>query len=128
MKYYINKKLMLSYDDALVKVTNVLKEVGFGIITEIDMHEKFKEKLNIDFRRYKIFGACSPKFAYETLQVEDKIGVFLPCNVIIQEWEEGVVEVAIINPLIMVTGMETDELIGIAMEVKDKLEIALGML
>jgi len=85
MSYYFSKTLAMSFDEAIIIVTEKLKKEGFGIITEIDVRETLKKKLNVDFRKYKILGACNPHFAYQTLQVEDKIGLMLPCNVIVQE-------------------------------------------
>jgi uncharacterized protein (DUF302 family) len=83
MKYYFNKTLDLSFDDAVSRVTEALKKEGFGILTEIDVKETLKKKLDVDFKKYKILGACNPPFAYKALQIEDKIGAMLPCNVVI---------------------------------------------
>ncbi len=85
MSYYFSKSINATFDDAVVRVTEQLKKEGFGILTEIDVQETLKKKLNADFRRYKILGACNPPFAYEALQAEDKIGTMLPCNVIVNE-------------------------------------------
>jgi uncharacterized protein (DUF302 family) len=80
MEYYFNKTISLSFDEAINRVTDVLKSEGFGIISEIRMNEKLKEKLGVDFKKYTILGACNPSYAYKALQVEDKIGTMLPCN------------------------------------------------
>ena len=99
MSYYFTKTTPLGYEQALAKVQDELKKEGFGIITEIDVRETLKKKLNVDFRKYKILGACNPAFAHQALQVESRIGTMLPCNVIVQEREDGQTEVSAINPL-----------------------------
>ncbi|PKL16908.1 MAG: hypothetical protein CVV49_13790 [Spirochaetae bacterium HGW-Spirochaetae-5] len=119
--YYINKKLKLSFSDAEKKVRDGLQKEGFGVLTEIDIKEKLKEKLDVDFRQYKILGACNPPFAYKALLAEDKIGTMLPCNVIIQETEDGGVEVAAIDPSASMQAVNNDALKGIAAEIRDKL-------
>ena len=97
MKYYINKTLNADFNYVVEKITTLLKEKGFGIITEIDIRDTLKKKLDVDFKKYVILGACNPNFAYNALQQEDLIGVLLPCNVIIIEQEKGKVEVATMN-------------------------------
>lgn len=99
MSYCFTKTTSLSYEQALAKVQEELKKEGFGILTEIDVKETLKKKLNVDFRRYKILGACNPAFAHQALQVESRIGTMLPCNVIVQEREDGQTEVSAINPI-----------------------------
>ena len=99
MTYYYTKTTTLTYEDALRRVQDELKTEGFGVITEIDVKETLKKKLNVDFRKYKILGACNPAFAHQALLVESRIGTMLPCNVIVQELEDGRVEVSAINPL-----------------------------
>jgi uncharacterized protein (DUF302 family) len=121
MSYYFNKTLQIGFDDAIVKVTDALKNEGFGVLTEIDVQATLKKKLDVDFRRYKILGACNPPFAYKALSVEDKIGLLLPCNVIIQETSGGNVEVAAINPVESMTAVKNDKLVDIATEVQRKL-------
>ena len=96
--YHLSKKLSMPFGMAIENVTEELKKEGFGIITHIDLKETFKKKINQDFRNYVILGACNPRYAYEALLAEDKIGVFLPCNVVLQEHESGEVEVSIVNP------------------------------
>ena len=96
MNYYINTKLHTTFEKTVQLVTQALKTEGFGILTEINIHEKLKEKLGVDFRKYKILGACNPAYAYKALQKEDKIGTMLPCNVIIQELANNEIEVAAI--------------------------------
>ncbi|HET56496.1 MAG TPA: DUF302 domain-containing protein [Ignavibacteria bacterium] len=125
MSYYKAKFVDLSFDEAIKKATDELKKVGFGVLTEIDVKETLKKKIDVDFRNYKILGACNPKFAHQALTAEDKIGVLLPCNVIVQETEDGKVEVAIMNPAEAMSVVGNEELIPIASEVNNLLETAL---
>ena len=106
MSYYFTKIVDASFDEAVEKVTEELKKEGFGILTEIDVKETLKKKLNVDFRRYKILGACNPPFAYKALTAENKIGTMLPCNVIVQEISGRQVEITAIDPI---CGMTVDE-------------------
>lgn len=122
MKYYIEKITNYSFDEAVEKVTEELKKEGFGILSEINIHEKLKEKLNVDFRKYRILGACNPPSAYKALQAENKIGTMLPCNVIVQELENGKTEVAAVNPVASMQAVENDDLIAIAKDITKKLE------
>ncbi len=121
-KYYYSKILNTSFQDAIEKVTAELKKEGFGILTEIDVKETIKVKLNKEFRPYKILGACNPPFAYQALQVEDKIGTMLPCNVIVQELEPGKVEVAAVDPIASMIAVENEELRKVAEQVQEKLK------
>ncbi len=122
MKYFFEKTTEYAFDEAVDKVTEELKKEGFGVVSEINIHEQLKEKLDIDFRKYKILGACSPAKAYEALQVENKIGTMLPCNVIVQELENGKVEVAAVNPVASMMAVDNSKLIEIATEIKEKLQ------
>lgn len=122
MEYYFSKKIKTSFEETLEKVTASLKEEGFGILTEIDIKETLKKKLDVDFRKYKILGACNPHFAYKALQAEDKIGTMLPCNVIVQEVSEGGVEVAAVDPVASMKAIENPELFNIAKQVQEKLQ------
>ncbi|WP_321437554.1 DUF302 domain-containing protein [uncultured Bacteroides sp.] len=128
MKYYISKKLNISFDQAVIKVTESLKNEGFGVLSEINLHEKLKEKLNVDFRRYKILGACNPSFAYKALQSEDKVGTMLPCNVIIQELAKDEIEVAAVDPVASMMAIDNSSLENIATEVKEKLKRVISSL
>jgi len=119
--YYINKKIKLAFSEAEKKVREELQKEGFGILTEIDIKEKLKEKLNVDFRQYKILGACNPPFAYKALLAEDKIGTMLPCNVIIQEADNDIVEVSAIDPLASMIAVNNEKLNEIESEIRDKL-------
>ena len=122
MKYYINKTLNGTFEEVIDKVTNGLKEEGFGILTEIDIKETLKKKLDVDFKKYRILGACNPPYAYKALLAEDKIGTMLPCNVIVQEVEAGVIEVAAVNPMASMMAVENENLNTIAKEITVKLE------
>lgn len=122
MNYNISKKVDSNFQDTISKVTNELQNEGFGIITEIDLQNKFKEKLGIDFRNYKILGVCNPAMAYKAIEIEDKIGTMLPCNIVVQEHENGEVEVSAINPMSSIGAIENKDLQIIANEVSDKLK------
>ena len=122
MKYYFSKIISLSFDDAIEKVIAELKKQGFGVLTDIDVKQTLKKKLDVDFKKYRILGACNPEFAYKALQVEDKIGTMLPCNVIVQEIEEGRVEVAAIDPIASMQAVANPVLKGVAENVQAKLK------
>ena len=128
MEYYFSKMISLSFDEAIIRVTEVLKSEGFGVISEIRMHDKLKEKLGVDFKKYTILGACNPAYAYKALQIEDKIGTMLPCNVVVQELTENHIEVAAVNPIASMMAIQNPELIGIAKEVTDKLQVVISRL
>jgi len=121
MKYYFNKSLEITFDEAVAKVAEQLKKEGFGILTEIDVKKTLKKKLDVDFKQYKILGACNPHFAYQALQKEDKIGTMLPCNVIVQETEEGKIEVAAIDPMASMQAVQNPNLQAVAEQVQAKL-------
>ena len=122
MSYYFSKKLALTFEEAVTKATDGLKKEGFGILTEIDVKEAMKKKLNVDFKKYKILGACNPPFAYKALQAEDKIGAMLPCNVIVQETPDGQAEVSAVDPVASMQAVENPALKEIAAEIQDKLK------
>ncbi|MEJ2040970.1 MAG: DUF302 domain-containing protein [Desulfosarcinaceae bacterium] len=128
MAYYINKTISASFPDAVAKVKKALQEQGFGVLSEIDIRSKLKEKMNVDFRDYIILGACNPPFAYKALQAEDKIGTMLPCNVIVQGSGPGQVEVAAVDPMASMQAVDNAELAGIAGEVRQKLQNVIGSL
>ena len=128
MKYYINKTITAKFDKAVELVTEALKKEGFGVLSVIDIQEKLKEKLDVDFRKYKILGACNPPNAYKALQQEDKIGTMLPCNVILQEVGENQVEVAAVDPVASMMAVENKQLTAIAGEIKEKLERVMASL
>jgi uncharacterized protein (DUF302 family) len=122
MSYYFNKTLGISFDEAIAKVTEELKREGFGILTEIDVKETLKKKLNVDFRKYKILGACNPPLAHQAIQKEDKIGTMLPCNVILQELPDGKIEVAAIDPVASMQAVKNPGLRDVADQVQAKLK------
>jgi uncharacterized protein (DUF302 family) len=128
MEYYFSKTINITFDEAIRHVTDSLKNEGFGIVSEIRMHEKLKEKLGVDFKKYTILGACNPAYAYKALQVEDKIGAMLPCNVVVQELSGGRIEVAAVNPIASMMAIQNPELTGIAKEVTDKLQEVISRL
>jgi uncharacterized protein (DUF302 family) len=122
MKYYFNKTIKDTFEEVIDKVTIGLKEEGFGILTEIDVTETLKQKLDVDFKKYRILGACNPPYAHKALEAEDKIGTMLPCNVIVQEVSKGVIEVAAVNPMASMQAVENNILAEIASDISDKLE------
>ncbi len=122
MTYYNSKKVNAGFEDVLVKVADELKKEGFGILTEIDVKATLKNKLDVDFRKYKILGACNPPFAYKALQAERNIGVLLPCNVIVQELDELNTEVSVVNPLVSMQNVNNESLAPVAGEVAEKLK------
>ncbi len=128
MEYYFNTTLKTTFEDAVAKTTEALKTEGFGIITEIDMQGKLKEKLGVEYKKYKILGACNPAFAYKALQVEEKIGTMLPCNVLVIDKENGTTEVAAINPIASMMAVQNSALEPLAQEVSDKLKRIIGLL
>jgi uncharacterized protein (DUF302 family) len=122
MNYYFSKIVDYDFDDAIDKVTEELKKEGFGVLTEIDVKATFKKKLDLDFRKYRILGACNPNFAHQAITAESKIGTMLPCNVIVQELENGKVEVSAVNPVASMMAVKNDSLGPIAEQVRDNLK------
>ena len=121
MSYYFNKTLGVPFDEAVERVKAELKTDGFGVLTDIDVRATLKEKLGVEFRPYRILGACNPPFAYKALLAEDKIGTMLPCNVIVQELAPGRVEVAAIDPLASMAAVRNEDLGTVGLEVREKL-------
>lgn len=128
MAYYKSKTVDYSFEEALSRIPEELKKEGFGVLTEIDVKETLKKKLDVDFRKYKILGACNPPFAYKALQAEENIGVLLPCNVILQEKEDGKVKVSVVNPMESMQAVNNPSLGELAQEVSTRLERVLGNL
>jgi uncharacterized protein (DUF302 family) len=123
MNYYFKTTLTdTSFEEAIDKTIIELKKEGFGVLTEIDLKATLKKKLDVDFYNYKILGACNPSFAYKALQAEDTIGTMLPCNVIVQEKEPGIIEVSAVDPLASMVSVENNFLGDIAIEVQEKLK------
>jgi uncharacterized protein (DUF302 family) len=121
MEYYFNKTLNVTFDEAIGLTTEALKSEGFGVISEINMHEKLKEKLGVDFKRYRILGACNPPLAYKALQAEEKIGTMLPCNVLVIEQGQNKIEIAAVNPVASMQAITNPALGDVALEVTNKL-------
>ena len=129
MSYYFNAVLKgKSFDEAVELVTEELKTEGFGVLTEIDVQGTLKKKIGADFKKYKILGACNPHFAHKALQSEDKIGVFLPCNVVVEENETGEIEVAIVDPVASMVSVDNAALGSYATEVQQKLKNVISAL
>ena len=128
MSYYFNKTIASGFDEAIEKVTEELKKAGFGILTDIDVQATLKKKLNADFRKYRILGACNPPFAYKALEAEDKIGTMLPCNVIVQEIAEGQVEVAAVDPIASMQAVQNPELADVAETIRTMLKTVIDNL
>ncbi len=122
MSYYYTKITDYGFDEAIEKVTEELQKEGFGVLTEIDVTATFKKKINVDFRPYRILGACNPHFAHQAIQAEEKIGTMLPCNVIVQQLDNGKVEVSAVNPMASMMAVKNDALGDIATQVSNKLE------
>jgi len=122
MNYYVSKVVDYPFEQALVRVTDELKKEGFGVLTQIDVKATLKKKLDVDFRKYQILGACNPTFAYKALQNERMIGTMLPCNVIVQETENGNTEVAAIDPIASMQAVNNPALAEIATQVQEKLK------
>ena len=122
MTYYYAKEINLNFDDAMIRVTEELKKEGFGVLTEIDVKATLKKKLDADFRNYRILGACNPPFAYQALQAESNIGLMLPCNVVVQETEDGKTLVSAVDPVASMQAVENESLGQVAEQVKTKLQ------
>lgn len=122
MEYYFSKTINASFDEAIQRTTEALKTEGFGVISEIRMHEKLKEKLNVDFKKYTLLGSCNPSFAYKALQAEDKIGTMLPCNVLVIEQGQNKIEVAAVNPIASMQAVTNHALADVAQQVTNKLK------
>jgi len=128
MNYYYHKAVLGSFDSVIKKTKALLKEEGFGILTEINMQETLKNKIGVNFKKYQILGACNPSLAYKALSTEDKIGTMLPCNVIVQEMEDDLVEVAVVNPLESMQAVINRDLMKIAQDASHKFENVINTL
>ena len=126
--YYYARTVDLPLDEAESRVTEALKEEGFGVLTEIDVKATLKKKLDVDFRPYKILGACNPHFAHQALEAEDKIGTMLPCNVIVQDAGDGKTEVAAVDPMASMQAVDNEKLASVAREVRDRLRRVINSL
>lgn len=128
MSYYFSKTVTDDFDTAIERVTNELKKEGFGVLTQIDVQDTLKKKLDVNFRKYRILGACNPTFAHEALIAEDKIGAMLPCNVIVQEHENGEVEISAVDPVASMMAVKNDALGHVAAQVREKLKSVIDQL
>ncbi len=128
MPYYIAVTLPVPFDDAIMRTEAALQAEGFGIISRIDIQQTFKLKIDVDFRPYVILGACNPRLAHEALQLEDKVGLMLPCNIIVQKVRAGEVEVAAIDPVASMQAIDNPDLKEAAIVVRDKLSRAIESL
>jgi uncharacterized protein (DUF302 family) len=128
VSYYYSRTLDMPFDAAIDHVTEELKKEGFGVLTDIDVKATMKKRMDLDFRKYRILGACNPPFAHQALLAEDKIGTMLPCNVIVQETDEGGVEVAAVDPVASMQAIHNEALGQVALEVQAKLRTVIDNL
>ncbi len=122
MNYYISKTIEGTFDQVIEQVTDALQNIGFGIVTTIDMQATFRQKLDVEFKPYTILGACNPNFAHKALQMEDKLGVILPCNVLVIDQGNGQIEVAAMHPAELMYALNNPQLNQVAREVSQKME------
>jgi len=120
--YHFSKTVEMPIDEAAAATVEALKKHGFGVLTEIDVQQTLKKKIDVDFRPYRILGACNPKFAHQALQVEDKIGTMLPCNVVLQEHQPGRTEISAIDPVASMQAIDNPKLGGVASTVRSLLQ------
>jgi len=128
MSYYLSRNLHLPFEEALSRATQALKAEGFGIISDIDVARTLKQKIGVDYPAYRILGACNPAMAYEALQLEDKVGTMLPCNVVVRDAGNGTTEIAAVDPVASMQAIENDALADKARAVRQKLEAAVQRL
>jgi uncharacterized protein (DUF302 family) len=128
MEYYFSTKVTASFDEAISMATEALKTEGFGIISDIDIQAKMQEKLGVDFKRYRILGACNPAYAFKALQAEEKIGTMLPCNILVIDQGDGKTEIAAVNPIASMMAISNPGLEPVAMEVTEKLKKVISIL
>jgi len=128
MNYYMATTLATSFDEAIERTEAALKSEGFGVLTRVDVQKTLKSKIDVDFRPYTILGACNPKLAHEALQLEDKVGTMLPCNLVIQQQGDGKIEVAAINPVASMQAIDNQQLKQAAAAVRDKLSKVIDVL
>ncbi len=129
MSYYFSTVISdVGFDEVTQRVTDALKSEGFGVLNQIDMHDTLREKIGVDFRKYRILGACNPHFAHKALQLEGKLGVLLPCNVVVEDLENGSMEVSFVDPLSMMSSVGNKALDGLSEEVREKFKRVVGAL
>jgi len=122
MSYYFSKTIVSNFEEVVLKIIDALKKEGFGVLTDIDVKAILKKKLDVDFRKYRILGACNPPFAHRALQAEDKVGTMLPCNVIVQEVADSRIEVAAVDPIASMHAIKNPDLHEIANQIQRKLK------
>jgi len=125
MNYYISKLVDLPFDEAVGQTVERLKAQGFGVLTDIDIQATLKAKLGVEMRKYRILGACNPSFAHQALQLESRLGILLPCNVIVRETGDGQVEVASVDPVVAMEKTGNPVLMVTAQEVRRRLVAAI---
>ena len=128
MSYYFSKSLPIAFDDAVTRTEAALKQEDFGVLTEIDVAKTFKDKLGVEFPKYRILGACNPKLAYEALKLESRVGTMLPCNVVVRDAGNGQTEVTAIDPVASMQAIDNPELKQAAEQVRAKLERVIAAL
>ncbi len=128
MTYYFAKTLPLGFEESVARTIEALKQEGFGVLTDVDVKETLKKKLGADFRAYRILGACNPALAYEAFQIEDKIGTMLPCNVVVQDIGGGKTEIAAVDPVASMQGIDNPRLKSLAGRVQAKLKAVIERL
>ncbi len=130
MSYFINKKMQdgMSFEATIEKVTGALKKEGFGVLTEIDVKSTFKNKLDVDVNKYVILGACNPNYAFNALKEDSKLGVFLPCNVIVEEQDNGDIEVSAVDPIASMLAVKNEKVTVFAEDVLEKLKRVMASL
>lgn len=128
MTYYHAKTVDLPFDEAVTRTRSALAEEGFGVLTEIDVRKTLKDKIDVDFRPYLILGACNPRLAHQALEIEDKVGTMLPCNVVVQQLADGRTEIAAVNPVASMEAIDNPHLAAKAVVVRDKLRAAIARL
>ena len=125
MKYYFTTTIKGNFNGVIESVTQLLKNEGFGVLTEINIQQTLKNKLNVYFKKYTILGACNPAFAYEALQTEDKIGIFLPCSVVVKQNDDETIEVVVINPNVLGEVLNNPKLVPMMDELEQKIKEAI---
>ena len=125
MSYYIARTVSMPFESAVAELTDTLKEQQFGVLTDIDVQATFKSKIGVDFPKYRILGACNPRLAYEALKVEERLGVLLPCNVIVREAADGSVEIAGVDPVATLERTGNEALKATAEQVRQRLSAAI---
>lgn len=128
MSYYFEKVVSTDYNETVEAVTVALKVEGFGVLSDIDVQDTLKKKINADVRKYRILGACNPPFANKAIHIEENVGLMMPCNVVIQETEGGKIKVSVINPTAAMQAIGNQNLSELAVEITARLERVIEVL